>query len=79
MVIVGRIDCPPVLTVRVRLSHTPPPILQAVALKAEVTEARRRLEAEKTALDTRTALLAPQFLGLEEARAAVESARREGN
>lgn len=45
---------------------------------AEATETRRRVEAEKYALDTKAALLAPQFQVLKEERAALEEARREG-
>lgn len=73
----SRPDHPPALSVRNRAPHLL--AWQAAALKAEATEACRRLEAEKAALDTRVALLAPQFLGLEEGRSAVESIRREGN
>lgn len=41
-------------------------------------EACRRAEAEKSALDTRATLLAPQFRALDEGRAALEGARRDG-
>lgn len=51
---------------------------QVEAKNVEATETFRRVQAEKHALDTRGALLAPQFRALEEGRAALEGDRREG-
>lgn len=52
---------------------------QAASVKAQATEACRRVDAEKSALETRAALLAPQFLSLEGGKADLENARREGD
>lgn len=45
---------------------------------AEATESKRRLEAETSALGMRAALLAPQFVALEEGKTWLEEARRQG-
>lgn len=54
------------------------PLVQAEAARSEVAASRNRVEAERSALDSRAALLAPQFRALEEGRSLLEDARREG-
>lgn len=51
---------------------------QATAARAEADEARRRVEAERGAMEIRAAMLAPELRALEEGRAAVEGYQREG-
>lgn len=52
--------------------------LKAASQKAEANETRRRVEAEKSALDIRASMLAPQLRAVEEGRATLEGLRREG-
>lgn len=47
-------------------------------MKAEATDTMRRIEVEKSELNTRAELLAPKFQALEERRTALELARKEG-
>lgn len=49
-----------------------------MAKKAEAEEAFRRIEAEKSALETTASMLAPQLRSLEEGRATLQGLRREG-
>lgn len=59
-------------------SIAPPLSSQAESARAEMAAYRSKLDAEKAALDTRTALLAPHFRALEEGRSLLESSRRQG-
>ncbi|CAM9693051.1 unnamed protein product, partial [Hapterophycus canaliculatus] len=50
---------------------------EAASQKREANEMRQRFEAEKSALDLRTSMLAPHLMALEEGRATLEGLRRE--
>lgn len=51
---------------------------QATAARAEADDARRRVEAERGAMEIRAATLAPEVRALEESRAALEGLQRGG-
>lgn len=47
-------------------------------MKAEAAEAMRKIEVERSELNTRAELLAPKFQALEERQTTLELARKEG-
>lgn len=52
--------------------------LQAMGARAEAEDARRRVDAERGAMEIRAAMLAPELRALEEGRVALEGYQREG-